>query len=214
MKRSVVAGSAALLLVSAGAAFWLARDRVPTVAAPDEPLPWNEQVELHFPADEDGETDTWVVTKKETSREESLKGSGALPEPAHAEEDRVADEAARALTDHARGAWRSGDLTKAIELYAKAVEADPDDWVPHAQYGRMLAMMREDARAGPILERAAALAPGDPQRWLDLQTFYERTLQLDLAFKARERADALSRGRSIERDWAGFYTIEGSEEIP
>ena len=65
-----------------------------------------------------------------------------------------------------------------------------------------------------LLTAALARRERDPQRWLDLQTYYERTLQLDLAFKARERADALARGRSVERDWAGFYTIEGSEELP
>ena len=74
--------------------------------------------------------------------------------------------------------------------------------------------MRDDARARPLLERAAALAPDDPQRWLDLQTLYEHSQDLDLAFEARKRADALAGGRPIVQDWAGFWVIEGTEEVP
>jgi tetratricopeptide (TPR) repeat protein len=192
MKRVLVAGAAVATLFAGAAALWLARDRR-------------------------GDEDAWVVSKRETTREESLRGfdgSNALPTPDPPAAEHPRDDSARALNDLARDAWRGGSMEKAIGLYAKAVEADPDDWIPRAQYGRLLAIMRDDARARPQLERAAALAPEDPQRWLDLQTLYEHTQQLDLAFEARRRADALAGGRPIVQDWAGFWTIEGSEPIP
>jgi Flp pilus assembly protein TadD len=216
MKRGLVVAAAAAVL-AAGAAIWFAKDRSPVVVQPGQPLPDGETVHLQFPADENGDAETWVVTKRETTREESVKelvGSQELPAPDAAGKDHTPDESARVLESQARDAWRGGDLERAQDLYAKAVEADPDDWVPHAHYGRLLAIQREDARARPLLERAAALSPEDPQRWLDLQTFYERTQEISLASEARQRASALAQGQPIVQDWAGFWTIAGSEEIP
>ncbi|HKA14409.1 MAG TPA: tetratricopeptide repeat protein, partial [Myxococcota bacterium] len=203
--------------VAGGAAFWFVQHRGPIVAKPGEPLPDGATVQLQFPADENGDAETWVVTKKETTREESVKalvGSQELPAPDAAAKDHTADDSARALEGQARDAWRGGDLDRAQDLYAKAVEADPDDWLANAHYGRLLATMRDDTRARPLLERAAALSPDDPQRWLDLQTLYEHTQEISLASEARQRASALAKDRPIVQDWAGFWTIEGSEEIP
>jgi Flp pilus assembly protein TadD len=217
MKRGLVGAAAVAALAAAGAATWFARDRGPVVVKAGEPLPDGETVQLQFPADENGDAETWVVTKRETTREESVKelvGSQELPAPDAASKDHTPDDSARALEGQARDAWRGGDLERAQDLYAKAVEADPDDWVPHANYGRLLAIQRDDARARPLLERAAALSPDDPQRWLDLQTLYEHMQERSLASAARQRASSLAKGQPIVQDWAGFWTIAGSEEIP
>jgi len=62
--------------------------------------------------------------------------------------------------------------------------------------------------------RAAALAPEDPQVWLDLQSLYERSQMLDLSWEARARAEALAGGRPISQDELGLYQIEGSSWLP
>jgi Flp pilus assembly protein TadD len=74
--------------------------------------------------------------------------------------------------------------------------------------------MTDYGRARPHLERAAELAPDDPQVWLDLQTLYERSLVLELADAARERARALAGGREIRQNQMGYYEIEGEAAIP
>lgn len=219
MRRALVGAAAVAALAAAGAALWFTRDRgtAATTVEPGQPLPYDTTVELRFPADENGEQETWVVSKRRTTREQSLHGedgSHALPSPSPADPDRAVVESARVLDDLARDAWRGGDLERALELFAQAVEADPDDWVAHAHYGRLLAVAQDRARARPLLERAAALAPDDPQRWLDLQTLYEQSLDLDLALEARARAETLAGGRPIAKDWAGFWTIDGAEDLP
>jgi Flp pilus assembly protein TadD len=74
--------------------------------------------------------------------------------------------------------------------------------------------MTDFERALPHLERAAELAPDDPQAWLDLQTVYERMLRLDRAIEARERAEALAGGREIRQDPMGYYEVEGAPSFP
>jgi Flp pilus assembly protein TadD len=217
MRRGLVGAAAVAALAAGGAALWYAEHRGPHVVKPGQPLPDGETVQLQFPADEDGDAETWAVKKRETTREESIQelaGSQTLPAPDPAAKDHVSDESARALEGLARDAWRGGDVERAQDLFAKAVEADPDDWVANAHYGRLLAIMRDDARARPFLERAAALNPDDPQRWLDLQTFYEHIQDTSLASEARARASELAKGQPIVQDWAGFWTIEGADPVP
>ena len=217
MRRSVVGGLTIAAVVAVGTAWWLAQSRGPVVVKPGRPLPDGETVQLEFPADENGEAETWVVTRRDTTREESVRGfegSRELPSPDPAGKDHTADESARALDDLARDAWRGGEIDQALELYRKAVEADRDDWVSHAQYGRLLGLMHDIEGARPLLERAAALSPDDSQRWLDLHTLYQRSGETGLAHEARERAEALADGRPIAQDPLGWWTVEGSETFP
>ena len=211
MRRALPALAAGVALAALGAALWSARERGPRVIEPGEPVPAGETALLRF------EDETWTLSKRETSREESLRGDDgerALPEPLPADRDRSVDESARALDDLARDAWLSGEIERSQELFERAVATDPDDWVPRAHLGRLLAATQQLAAAREHLERAAALSPEDPQRWLDLQTVYERNLDLDLALEARRRAETLADGREISRDWAGFWTVEGAESVP
>ena len=101
-------------------------------------------------------------------------------------------ESARALDGLALEAWKQSDLQQALNLFEQAVAADPDDRVPRSHLGRLLTLATDYDAARPHLERAAALAPEDPQVWLDLQSFYERALLLDLSWEARARAESLA----------------------
>ena len=209
MSRRAVAWLAALcLVVVAGAAWWL---RGPRVVEPGQPLPLGQPVEMHFRDEKTGEIDVWKLEKKTTTREEAL-GSVKLPDPKPAPPDHAPDESARALDGLALEAWKQGDLPKALEHFQKAVAADPDDRVPRSHYGRLLSLTVDYDAALPQLERAAELAPEDPQVWLDLQSLYERTQRLDQSWAARERAEKLAGGRPITQDELGFYKVEGGSD--
>jgi tetratricopeptide (TPR) repeat protein len=109
----------------------------------------------------------------------------------------VPDESARALDGAALEDWKHGNLTDALAGFDRAIAADPDDRVPRSHAGRLLSLMTDYAQALPHLERAAQLAPEDPQVWLDLASLYERSQRLDASFEARARAEALAgAGRS------------------
>ena len=110
-------------------------------------------------------------------------GAAPLPEPDPAGADHQPDESARALDGLALQAWRQSDLQQALQLFEKAVAADPDDRVPRSHYGRLLLLATDYDAARPHLERAAELAPEDPQVWLDLQSLYERTQRLDQSWR-------------------------------
>jgi tetratricopeptide (TPR) repeat protein len=207
---AIVFGAA---LFALAAIVWLDRARGPRVVAEGEPLPFGEKVEMRFHEAQSGESETWKLEKRETTREQSV-GAVELPEPDPAPPDRAPDESARALDGLGIAAWRQGDVAKAAEQLEQAVAADPDDRVPRSHLGRLLTVMTDYERALPHLERAAALAPDDPQVWLDLRSLYERTQRLEPAFAARARAEALANGRPIVQDWAGFWTLEGAETIP
>ena len=212
MKNRWLMIAAALVVFALGVVLWSAQDSEPEgVIRPGEPVPDGATVDLQF------EGETWTLSKRETTREESLRGPDRerrLPEPSPPAPDRSVGESARTLDSMARGAWLGGDPAEALSLFEKAVEADPDDWMPRAHLGRLLTLVQEHSDAREHLERAASLSPEDPQRWLDLQTLYERSLDLDLAIEARRRAEELAGGRPIEKDWAGFWTVEGADPVP
>ncbi len=214
MSRRALASIAALSLAAlAGVVWWFGTPRGPRVVEEGTPLPFDQPVEMRFHDEETGETETWKLEKKTTTREEAL-GSVPLPEPDPAGKDHTPDESARALDGLALEAWKQSDIQQALQLFEQAVAADPDDRVPRSHYGRLLTLMTDYDAARPHLERAAALAPEDPQVWLDLQSFYERTQQLDQSWKARERAEALAGGRAITQDEMGLYQVEGAASFP
>jgi tetratricopeptide (TPR) repeat protein len=213
MSRRTLAAVLAATLLVLGAIVWFAQRRGPRVVAEGEALPFDEKVEMRFRDEGTGETETWKLEKKETSREEAVRAI-QLPAPDPDASQHVPDESARALDAQGIQEWRNGDVAKAAELLEQAIAADPDDRVPRSHLGRLQMLTTDYASALPHLERAAELAPEDPQVWLDLQSLYERSQRLEGAFEARARAEALIDGRPIARDWAGFWTIEGSETIP
>lgn len=213
MSRRALAIVLASTLIALAAIVWLAGPRGPHVIAEGEALPLDEKVEMRFRNEQTGETEAWKLEKKETTREEAIRPI-EMPQPDPAAAGHAPNESARTLDGHGIDEWRRGDVEKAAELLEQAIAADPDDRVPRSHLGRLQMLMTDYASALPHLERAAALAPDDPQVWLDLQSLYERSQRLDGAFEARARAEALAKGRPIVQDWAGFWTVEGSEQVP
>ena len=212
-RRAVTSFALVCLAVLAGVAWWFGTQRGPRVVEPGTPLPFDQTVEMRFHDEKTGDTETWKLEKKTTTRAESV-GKVPLPEPDPAGADHKPSESARGLDGLALEAWKQGDLEKSLQLFEQAVAADPDDRVPRSHYGRLLMLATDYDAAQPQLERAAALAPDDPQVWLDLQSFYERTHLLDQSWAARARAEALAGGRAITQDEMGLYQIEGAASFP
>ena len=212
-RRSLVSIALLSLVVLAGGVWWFVTPRGPVVVEPGTPLPLDQPVEMRFRDEKTGETETWKLEKKTTTRDEAL-AKGKLPEPDPAGTDYAPKESARALDGLGLEAWKQSDIEQALKLFEQAVAADPDDRVPRSHLGRLLTLATDYDAARPHLERAAALAPEDPQVWLDLQSFYERALLLDLSWEARARAESLAGGRAITQDELGLYQVEGSSWLP
>jgi len=203
--------SLALVVAALGALVWFERTRT-RVVAEGEALPLDRPVEMRF-QNPDGEVETWKLEKKQTTRDESI-GKVTLPAPDPAAADHLPDESARALDGVALEAWKHGNLAEALAGFDRAIAVDPDDRVPRSHAGRLLSLMTDYAQALPHLERAAALAPEDPQVWLDLASLYERAQRLDASHEARARAEQLAGGRRIDRDEHGFFQLEGAPSLP
>jgi tetratricopeptide (TPR) repeat protein len=178
-----------------------------------QPLPMDETVRLRFSDEETGEEDIWIV-KKRTSTAEDSQGP-QVPSPAPVEAFHEPDDSARALLATALQAWKQGEIVEARALLEQSIEQDPDDPLPRTHYGRLLALTADFGGALPHLERAAELAPDDPQVWLDLATTYGLTGQLRQSWDARSQAKALAGGRAINQDKiTGFWVLEGESIQP
>lgn len=159
--------------------------------------------------DDEGDVQTWEVTRREVPA--GKRAERVLPlaaEPVEATEE--LNQAALLLNDRAMRAWETGDIPGALELFRAAVADKPGLAKPYTNYGRLLTQMVALQEALPLLERAAELAPDDPQVWLDLQTLYERAILLERAFYARKKAEELAPGWRIVRDERGFWVLEGT----
>jgi len=199
-----------VLFVVGGAAFWLLRDQTPPSA--DVPVAFGETAQRVLP-DSEGKPQVWTITKQEIAREDLP--DRVLPQPAPREsEPGPHTDSARALDARALEAWKRGEIEEALELFAAAVEADPDDAVPRSNYGRMLLLMTANEQALPQLERAAELTPEDPRVWVDLLSYYEKNLLLERAAYARERAQELAGPRGLVRDETGLWRLDGESVFP
>lgn len=125
-----------------------------------------------------------------------------------------AESPARQLNTKALTAWKHGDILAARDYFEAAVASNPEDWLPRADYGRLLVLMTNYDEAGPQLTRAAALDPENPRIWLDLYSYYQRTLQLDLALNARKRAHELAGENTIEQHRTGLWKFENDSIFP
>jgi tetratricopeptide (TPR) repeat protein len=222
VKLRWLVGAAVATLVVVGA-WWWPREPAPTLGPDVVPLGETRQQILPGP---DGEPEVWTLTKREGSREELVADD--LPEPEPREQppdpstDRATDsstdsgstDSARALNAQALEAWKHGDVRTAMQHFEAAIDADPDDWVPRSEYARLLVLMTAYEQAQPHLERAAELNPDSPRVWLDLYTYYQRTLQIERSLKARRRAEDRAGGRAIEQDETGLWRLEDDSIFP
>jgi tetratricopeptide (TPR) repeat protein len=193
-----------LMLVAVGVLSWWMRD--PAIPTSEVPVPMGQTVARTYP-DTEGKPEVWKLSKRKVEREEIV--AEMLPEAAPRDEppDERTD-SARALDARALEAWKSGNLQETLELFEAAVAADPDDWLPRSNYGRLLVIMTDYEKAGPQLERAAELNPESPRVWLDLYSYYQRSMQLERGFHAHARAVELSDGEPIVQDWSGLWRLE------
>jgi tetratricopeptide (TPR) repeat protein len=208
VRRILALGVACLLI---GLMIWLALGNEPTAEGPAA-VPMGEIVSQVLPGP-DGEPEVWTLRKREGVGTTPHQTNLPEPSPRERPPDR-STESARTLNGLALEAWKHGDIEAALDYFDAAVERDPEDWVPRADYGRLLVMMTSYAEAGPHLERAAELNPSNPRVWLDLLSYYERTLQIGLAVEARRRAGELAGGRVIEQDRSGLWRLEDDSIFP
>jgi len=207
MKRIAAAALFAALIVAG--TWWALRDD-PSPSVGPAPVPTGETTRQLLPGP-DGEPEVWTLTRREAEREEIVAELLPDAEPRDDAPDARTD-SARALDAQALEAWKTGDLREAIELFEAAIEADPDDWLPRADYGRLLVMLTDYEQAGPHLERAAALKPDSPRVWLDLYSYYQRSMQLERGFHAHARAKELAGDRPIVQDDTGLWRL-GDDSI-
>ena len=208
MKR--IAAAVLLVALIVGGTWWALRERPATVGP--APIPTGETSRQILPGP-DGEPEVWTLTRREAERDEIVAEILPDADPRDDAPDERTD-SARSLNSQALEAWKTGELREALDLFEAAVDADPDDWVPRSDYGRLLVMMTDYESAGPQLERAAELKPDSPRVWLDLYSYYQRSMQLERGFHARARAEELAGGREIVQDETGLWRLEDDSIYP
>jgi predicted Zn-dependent protease len=201
---------APLLLIVVGVLFWRMRDSA--IPSAEVPVPMGETVERALP-DAEGKAEVWRISRREIALED-------LPDqvlPGRAPRDSATGphtDSARALDARALESWKHGDVRGALDLFEAAIAADPDDWVPRSDYGRLLLLMADYEQAWTQLERASELEPDSPRVWIDLISFYERNLLFERAGYARRRAEQLTGGQAIVQDETGLWRLDGESIFP
>jgi tetratricopeptide (TPR) repeat protein len=209
MKRLVLS-LAPLLLIVVGVLFWRMRD--PEIPSAEVPVPTGETAERVLP-DAEGNPEVWTISKREIALDDLP--DQALPRPAPRDSEPGPNtDSARALDAQALESWKHGDVRGALDLFEAAIAADPDDWVPRSDYGRLLILIADYEEAWPQLERASELEPDSPRVWIDLISFYERNLLFERAGYARRRAEQLAGGQAIVQDETGLWRLENESIFP
>lgn len=93
--------------------------------------------------------------------------------------------------DQAAAALESGQLQDAERLLRAAIRAQPDDARAAGLLGVVLDQLKRYDEAGPLLERAAALAPGSASVWNNLGNHYLATANSERARAAFLKVIAL-----------------------
>jgi tetratricopeptide (TPR) repeat protein len=189
-----------------------------------EPLPSKSpaEISLAVPEDEtivrtlpgpDGVPERWTLSRRQMSGSELEQEALPAPKPRDTRTDDYTD-SARALSSRALESWKQGDIRGAVDLFEVAIAADPDDWIPRSDYGRLLLLMTDYEHAWIHLKRAAELEQDNPRVWIDLITFYERNMLFERASYARSRASQLIGDQAIVRDETGLWRLEYDSIFP
>jgi Flp pilus assembly protein TadD len=208
--RRLVLTLVPLLLIVGAVLFWWMRD--PAIPSVEVPVRLGETVERAL-SDAEGNQEVWTISRKEIAPED-LPGE-VLPHRAPRDSaPGPHTDSARALDARALESWKHGDVRGALDLFEAAIAADPDDWVPRSDYGRLLLLMTDYEPARTQLERASELEPDSPRVWIDLISFYERNQLFERAGYARRRAEELAGGQAIVRDETGLWRLDGESIFP
>jgi tetratricopeptide (TPR) repeat protein len=208
--RRLFLSLASLLLIVGAALFWRMRDSA--IPSGEVPVPMGETVERVL-SDTEGKAEVWEISKRKVALEDLP--DQVLPRRAPRESAPGSHtDSARALDARALESWKRGDVRGALDLFESAIAADPDDWVPRSNYGRLLLLMADYEQAWTQLERASELEPDSPRVWIDLMSFYERNLLFERAGYARRRAQELAGGQAIVQDETGLWRLEKDSIFP
>jgi tetratricopeptide (TPR) repeat protein len=208
--RRLVLTLVPLLLIVGAVLFWWMRD--PAIPSAEVPVRLGETVERAL-SDAEGNQEVWTISRKEIALEDLP--DEVLPRRAPRDTEPSAHtDSARALDARALESWKHGDVRGALDLFEAAIAADPDDWVPRSNYGRLLLLMTDYEPARTQLERASELEPDSPRVWIDLISFYERNQLFERAGYARRRAEELAGGQAIVRDETGLWRLDGESIFP
>jgi tetratricopeptide (TPR) repeat protein len=207
-------GRAIVLLtitITLAVGFWWTQRKAPqTLEA--QVIPLGETTQQLLPG-ADGQPEVWTLSKREADRADLAAELLPKASPRLSPPDEGTD-SARALDAQALEAWKTGRIQDALAFFESAVAADPDDWVPRSDYGRLLVMMTDYAKAGPQLERAAELNPDSARIWVDLYSYYQRSQQFERGFEAHARATSLAGGEAIVQDETGLWRLESDSIYP
>lgn len=118
------------------------------------------------------------------------------------------------LASLAGNAWLDGNLRASMAFYQAAIKADPTLWNARSEYGRLLLLMADNRGAQTHLLEAASLNPDSPQVWLDLMSYYHRTVQREKAASARKKVEQLAANKAIEQDRSGLWRLQGGSIYP
>ena len=101
---------------------------------------------------------------------------------------RASARSAKELCAEADALQFRGRLTPAVKLYQQAMRLDPDDLDAYLNASVAYKALGKNALAAALLERAADLAPSNPDIQAELGWLYEHDNDPDKALKAFERA--------------------------
>jgi hypothetical protein len=110
---------------------------------------------------------------------------------------------ATALRDEADRLIAEGEVLEGIEVFRKAVEADPSAR-NHGDLGSLLYRFTAFDEAGIHLRAAAELDPNNADRWIALANLYSRKVDPGEAWKAEKRAREAEPGLALGRDSEGM----------
>lgn len=118
-----------------------------------------------------------------------------------------------ALREEADRLISEGQVIEGLEVFRKAVEADPSA-KNHGDLGALLYRLTAFDEAAIHLRAAAELDPGNADRWIALANVYYRKVDLGEAWKAEKRAREAEPGLELGRDGGGMRVRKGSSALP
>jgi tetratricopeptide (TPR) repeat protein len=135
--------------------------------------------------------------------------SSAASAPAPQAEEADGDDGV-ALRDQADRLIGAGKIQEGLEVFRRAVAADPSA-KNHGDLGGLLYGLTAYDEAAIHLRAAAELDPMNADRWIALANVYYRKVDLGEAWKAEKRAREAEPGLELARDGSGMRIRKGDK---